>query len=97
MEHESHPEEIDRITNRVQECIDRIGEGAVYGTVRVGFDSPEWVYGRAVIRATCDTCGAVSVMQSDGYETEMKYLAHVVRTYMCPQYGHATNEGGDDA
>jgi len=89
------------LTNaRIQECLDRFGDGAVYDGVTVTYYEPEWVYARLIIKAECNDCGAYSVMQSDGYEVESKYLAHIVRTYSCdPLVEHeheAINEGGDD-
>lgn len=83
-----HNPDIEAVRNRVSECIDRIGDGATYNGVTVVFHEPEWVNARAVIKATCNDCGATSVMQTDGYPVELQYLAHVVRSYRCPEQGH---------
>ncbi len=75
--------EIDRINARVQSCIERIGDGATFGTVTVVYHEPDWTYAQAVLKATCNACDATSTMRANGYPIELKYLAFVVSEYRC--------------
>jgi hypothetical protein len=69
----------------VSHAMDRVGEGATFGPLFVGYHAQNLAKGRIVIRGECEECGATATMLSDGRPPSLRHLATTIVNVSCQQ------------